>query len=115
MKMVLDHSDENNIEPFKSLSEFFLKSATKKMSTENDNIVRSKDEFIKMLNFYKFVPKTGSLNECTPKQFFEHWTSFVSDFKKIWDEEMNTIRNDMYVNILLNLKKKKVSQKNNHK
>lgn len=51
--------------------------------------------FIKTIKFYKFLPKSGKLEESTPQQFFELWSQFVNDFRDIWKKEMIILQNQM--------------------
>lgn len=60
---------------------------------------------MKTLRFYKYVPKSGTLDECTPGQFFEFWAPFTNDFRDIWKKEIATINSELYVYLFLFTKK----------
>lgn len=47
--------------------------------------------FKKTLKFYKYKPKTGTAEECTPGEFFNLWLTFVNDFRDIWKKEFDAI------------------------
>uniref|UniRef100_A0A1A9WXV3 FH2 domain-containing protein n=1 Tax=Glossina brevipalpis TaxID=37001 RepID=A0A1A9WXV3_9MUSC len=93
-KVVLN-STESTLEPFKSKMEEFIEGATKttdKLHTELDDC---RDMFIEIMKFYHFIPRSGSLEQCTPSQFFEYWTNFTNDFKEIWKKEIASLWNQM--------------------
>lgn len=89
MEKVLKMSSVEHIQPFKNKTNDFLKNATEKVEKENKKLSKSRKEFLKMLKFYKFIPKCGSRNDCKPNNFFDLWTAFVFDFKTIWNLEIN--------------------------
>lgn len=95
METVLKESAPEHVEPLKGHSQAFKLNSLRKLTLENHKFDQSKGEFKKLMKFYQFVPKTGTVNECTPAQFFELWMPFVIDFKEIWEKEMNLIRREM--------------------
>lgn len=95
MEKVIGMSNAENLQPFKERSEAFVKSASKSIDAQNDELCESKLIFQKTLKFYKFIPKSGTLDECTPGQFFELWSSFANDFRDIWKKEFIAINYEM--------------------
>lgn len=92
---VIINSTETTLEPFKSKMEEFIEIATKtidKLYTELDDC---RDMFIEIMKFYHFIPRSGSLEQCTPSQFFEYWTNFTNDFKEIWKKEIASLWNEL--------------------
>lgn len=75
--------------------ETFLDIATKRLDKNTKKQTEIMQLFIKTLKFYKFIPKKGTLNECTPGQFFEYWAPFTNDFKDIWKKEITILNNEM--------------------
>lgn len=75
--------------------ELFLDRALKRIEKLSKKLGDSKEIFLKTLKFYKFIPKSGPLNEVTPGQFFEYWASFTNDFRDIWKKEMTILNNEM--------------------
>lgn len=73
----------------------FLENAGKRIEKQHKKLDESKAIFMKTLKFYKFIPKSGTLDECTPGQFFEYWASFTNDFRDIWKKEMTTLNNEL--------------------
>lgn len=73
----------------------FLEGANSRLKSRFDKLEKSRDVFMKTLIFYKFIPKTGTIEECTPGHFFELWQSFTHDFRDIWIKEQNAIKNEL--------------------
>lgn len=72
--------------------EEFLGMAVNKMESRFEKLEECKVLFIKTIKFYKF---TGTLDETAPKQFFEYWTSFTTDFNAIWKKEILILTNEL--------------------
>lgn len=88
-------STEETLQPFKSQMDTFLEAADKR----TEKLMKKLDEtaalFVKTLKFYKYVPKSGPLSDCTPGQFFELWAPFTNDFRDIWKKEFVMLNNEM--------------------
>jgi formin 2 len=95
VEKVLKESNENNIEPFKEKMASFLEGATQRIERQFKKLDGSQKLFIKAMVFYKFIPKSGTLNDTTPSQFFECWTTFTHDFRDIWKKEMAILSNEL--------------------
>lgn len=95
MKIVLKSSTEHNIQPFKDLSEEFVQSATNKIDYQFRQLEECKVIFRETLDYFKHIPKTGTIDECTPSQFFELWSNFSVDFRDLWKKELATINAEM--------------------
>lgn len=95
MKIVVDSSTEQNIQPFKEISEEFAYMATNKIDSQFNQLRECKVVFREMLDYFKHIPKTGTIDECTPSQFFELWLSFSIDFRDLWKKEMAAINAEM--------------------
>lgn len=93
---VISLSTEENIQPFKDKMEAFLTMASNKVESRFLKIEECKILFIKTLKFYKYMPKTiGTLEDTTPSQFFEYWTSFTNDFNGIYKKEVAILINEL--------------------
>ena len=93
---VISLSTEEHIQPFKDKMEVFLTMATNKIESRFMKIEECKIIFIKTLKFYKYMPKTiGTLEDTTPSQFFEYWTSFTNDFNGIYKKELAILTNEL--------------------
>lgn len=66
----------------------FLNNAKKKLALECTNLEECKTIFISTMKFYQFKPKTGTLEECNPYDFFDLWLLFCKDVKDIWKKEL---------------------------
>lgn len=95
MKIVVDSSTEENIQPFKDISEEFACMATNKIDSQFKQLRECKIVFRETLDYFKHIPKTGTIDECTPSQFFELWLSFSIDFRDLWKKEMAAINAEM--------------------
>lgn len=95
MKIVVDSSTEQNIQPFKEIAEEFAYMATNKIDSQFNQLRECKVVFREMLDYFKHIPKTGTIDECTPSQFFELWLSFSIDFRDLWKKEMAAINAEM--------------------
>ena len=62
-----------------------------KASTEVKHLAQYVEEcskkFTDCLNFYKFTPKKGKLEDVKPADFFAVWYTFCEDYKNIWKKE----------------------------
>lgn len=105
-KKVIASSTEENIQPFKDTTKNFLEAAKKRIGKQIKKLDESKKVFMKTLRFYKYVPKSGTLDECTPGQFFEFWAPFTNDFRDIWKKEIATINSELYVYLIFIFTKK---------
>lgn len=95
MKVVIDASTEQNIQPFKDISEEIVQIATNKIDYQSQQLRSCKVVFREMLEYFKHIPKTGTIEECTPSQFFELWSSFSIDFRELWKKEFVAINAEM--------------------
>lgn len=87
---MLNESNESN-EVFKEKMETFISAATTRLESKFEKLETAREIFNQALIFYKFIPKTGTIEECTPAQFFEFWTVFTHDFRDIWIKEINLL------------------------
>lgn len=92
---VISESAESNIQPFKEKMDTFIEVATKRIEKQYRKLDECREIFTKTMIFYKFTPKTGTLEECKPEQFFELWTSFSHDFKSIFKKEILQLHNEL--------------------
>ncbi|XP_070509313.1 protein cappuccino-like isoform X2 [Chironomus tepperi] len=92
---VIAASAEEHVQPFKDKMEAFLTMATKKIESRLLKVEECKVLFIKTLKFYKYMAKSGTIDETTPAQFFEYWTSFTSDFNMIFKKEIVILTNEL--------------------
>lgn len=94
IERVLADSNESN-EVFKEKMETFIADATTRLQAKFEKLETSREVFMQTLIFYKFTPKTGTMEECTPAQFFELWTPFTHDFRDIWIKEINMLHQEL--------------------
>lgn len=85
---VIKASPVDGVQPFKAKMEEFLEMAIKKVDSRYQKLEECQFIFVKTLRFYKFTPKKGILEETSPQQFFEFWTTFCSDFYDIFKKEI---------------------------
>lgn len=83
------------MEPFKSKMEEFIEHATKVVEKLYKELDDCRDMFLETMKFYHYSPKTGTIESCTPKTFFEHWTNFTNDFKDIMKKEIAILWNEL--------------------
>lgn len=70
--------------------------ASNKVESRFMKIEECKILFIKTLKFYKYMPKVSvPLEDTTPSQFFEYWTSFTNDFNGIYKKEIAILTNEL--------------------
>ncbi|XP_055592708.1 mucin-2 isoform X2 [Uranotaenia lowii] len=93
--IVIAQSDESNIQPFKEKMESFIEMATKRIERQFRKLDECRKTFVGTLIFYKFAPKTGTLIECKPEQFFELWMPFSQDFESIFKKEILHLSNEL--------------------
>jgi formin 2 len=75
--------------------EAFMNMAVQRIESRFLKVEECKVLFIKTLKFYKYMAKGGNLEETTPAQFFEYWTSFTSDFSGIFKKELTILTNEL--------------------
>lgn len=95
MKIVVDSSTEQNIQPFKDISEEFVHIANNKIENQFQQLKACKAIFRETLDYFRHIPRNGSIDECTPSQFFELWVKFSVDFRDLWKIELATINAEM--------------------
>ncbi|XP_044733985.1 protein cappuccino-like isoform X2 [Chrysoperla carnea] len=105
---VIAASNESNLQPFKDKMESFIEVAKKYLNNEMESLEECRSKFIETMKFYQFRPKSGTLEDCQPEDFFVLWSSFCVDFKDIWKKEQNRILNEK----LQELKRKSQQRKN---
>jgi len=109
-KKVLDASNPENLQPFREKMENFLEDAKKHLTAEMDNLEECKTKFMNTMKFYQFKPKSGSVESCSPSDYFELWLQFCKDFKDIWKKELIRLEKEKKEE----LKKKEVQRKSDH-
>ncbi|XP_065357754.1 protein cappuccino isoform X2 [Calliphora vicina] len=92
---VIIHSTAENTEPFKSKMEEFVINASKEIDKLFKELDDCREVFIETMKFYHYAPKSGTLEQCTPNKFFEHWTNFTNDFKDIMKKEIAVLWNEL--------------------
>lgn len=90
MRIVVDASTAVNLEPFNTKSTEFVRFALSKIDIHLNSLMACKKIFHETLVYFKHIPKTGELDECTPNQFFELWLTFVGDFGVLWKREIDS-------------------------
>lgn len=91
----MSSSNENQIEPFQSKMTEFIAMASERIDKLDGKLEECRQLFIRVMKFYHFMPKSTTLEQCTPGQFFEFWINFTSDFKDIWKKEIVHISNEL--------------------
>ncbi|XP_055636414.1 uncharacterized protein LOC129775564 isoform X2 [Toxorhynchites rutilus septentrionalis] len=92
---VIAESAENSILTFKEKMDAFIGVAIKRIEKQYRKLDECREIFIKTMIFYKFIPKSGALEECKPELFFELWTPFSHDFKNIFKKEILNLSNEL--------------------
>ncbi|XP_055680979.1 protein cappuccino [Lutzomyia longipalpis] len=103
-QQVIDSSTPENVQPFEEKMKVFLDAATDRLLLQKKDVNDCKKIFHRTMIFYKFLPKSGSLDDTKPEQFFELWLTFSNDFKDIWKREIHDLTREL-------LKKTKPSPK----
>uniref|UniRef100_A0A7G3AW85 Putative rhoa gtpase effector dia/diaphanous n=1 Tax=Lutzomyia longipalpis TaxID=7200 RepID=A0A7G3AW85_LUTLO len=103
-QQVIDSSTPENVQPFQEKMKVFLDAATDRLLLQKKDVNDCKKIFHRTMIFYKFLPKSGSLDDTKPEQFFELWLTFSNDFKDIWKREIHDLTREL-------LKKTKPSPK----
>lgn len=73
----------------------FLNAATDRLLLQKKEVSDCKKVFSKTMVFYKFSPKSGTLEDTKPEQFFELWVTFANDFKDIWKREIQDLTREL--------------------
>ena len=89
-KKVVKDSSKSNREPFKSVMESFLSSASDEVSVAKKLLSNSRSRFDELVTYYQVKPQGGE-SEVYPKDFFELWIPFAVEFKVYWKKEMKDI------------------------
>lgn len=92
MEFVIESSTEENIQPFKDISEEFVQAAMQRIDSQFQQLAVCRIVFRETLDYFKHMPKTGTIDECTPSQFFELWVNFSIDFRDLWKKEFAAIQ-----------------------
>lgn len=95
MQIVIESSNASIIQPFKEISEMFVKMAKKEVEQQCDKLIACKQLFRETLEFFHHSPKTGTIDDCTPGQFFELWSMFAVDFQDLWKREFAAINAEL--------------------
>lgn len=95
IQIVIESSTEHNIQPFKDISEEFVQSAINQIDNQFQQLNECKVIFRETLDYFKHIPKTGTIDDCTPSQFFELWSNFSVDFRDLWKKELAAINAEM--------------------
>ncbi|KAF2895376.1 hypothetical protein ILUMI_10800 [Ignelater luminosus] len=110
IQKVLEDSTPENLQPFKEKMTTFLENAKKHLQMEMDNLDECKTKFIITMKFYQFKPKSGTVDTCSPSDFFDLWLQFSKDFKDIWKKELIRIEKEKKEE----LKRKSAERKSDH-
>lgn len=95
MQIVIGSSNDSIIQPFKEISEMFVKIAEKGVEQQCNQLIACKHLFRETLEFFHHSPKTGTIDDCTPSQFFELWSTFAVDFQDLWKREYAVINAEL--------------------
>lgn len=69
----------------------FIDTANTQLGNEFESLADSRSKFVYTMKFYQFRPRSGTLADCQPQDFFVLWSSFCIDFKDIWKKEIDSI------------------------
>ena len=95
-----------HVEPFSSKMKMFLVKAEEETRKLERNVEETAGKFLDCLNFYKFTPKRGKLEDTKPGDFLEPWYLFAEDFKNLWKKEQMNIEEKKKKEEKLKLKEK---------
>lgn len=88
-------SNEKTRQPFKDKMEEFIEISKKNIETLFKELEECRESFFSTMRFYHFTPKSRTVEQCTPDQFFDYWTNFTNDFKDIWKKEIAMLWNEL--------------------
>lgn len=91
---MIDASTPENLQPFKEKMSTFLENSKKQLASEIENLEECRSRFSTTMKFYRFKPKTGTLETVPPSEFFELWFQFCVDFKDIFKKELIKMENE---------------------
>ncbi|XP_071971573.1 formin-1 isoform X2 [Engystomops pustulosus] len=84
--MVINHSPEDHLQPFKDRMTEFIQKAKDEHKSEEHNLSKAQTVFEETIGFFGAKPKSGE-KEVSPNSFFVVWYEFCSDFKAVWKRE----------------------------
>jgi len=80
-------ASEDIREPFKTQMEEFCVNASDKIEKLSFKVRKTQNIFLDCLNYFKYMPKKGKIDETKPIDFFEPWYQFSEDLKNLWKLE----------------------------
>ena len=80
-------ANEDIREPFKTQMEEFCVNASDKIEKLSFKVRKTQSTFLDCLNYFKYMPKKGKIDETKPIDFFEPWYQFSEDLKNLWKLE----------------------------
>ncbi|GAB6021090.1 hypothetical protein CHUAL_003723 [Chamberlinius hualienensis] len=86
---VIEVSDVDHLQPFKSNMEEFIEKGGVEMKEQEENLKSCISIFEKLTKVYQWNPKPG--DEFQPKCFFATLTTFCADFKDAWKKEQQKV------------------------
>eukprot|EP00117_Sycon_ciliatum_P018697 scpid19925/ scgid17183/ Formin-2 len=89
-KKVIKESNKTNREPFKTIMEVFLSMATRELTSARSLLEECIERFQALVTFYQVKPQPGE-SEVAPKDFFELWIPFTTEFKEYWKKEQKEV------------------------
>ena len=87
LKKIDEAASEDIREPFKTQMEEFCGNASDKIEKLSYQVRKTQKIFFDCLNYFKYMPKKGKIEETKPIDFFESWYQFSEDLKNLWKLE----------------------------
>jgi formin 2 len=100
-------------EPFHERFSSFIVKGEEEIRRLEVLLDESKRKFLECMQYYKFSPKKGKLEDAKPEEFFSIWFLFADEFKNIWKKEQRRIEEEMVKEARKKEKEKRSSIKSN--
>jgi len=88
---VINTSEEEHMEPFKSKMLSFIEQAKEKVRDVDENYHEGKNTFSGTMKFFDYIPKKKAGGDAPALEFFAPWSPFCHDFKEIWRNEQQRL------------------------
>jgi formin 2 len=109
-RVVDDVDAADHVEPFGSTMAEFLSKATVSTAELSTLVDECAAKFARTMRFYQYHPQKSNSAE-HPKEFFEVWLPFCTDFKNLWKKEQARIEKELLMEERARHKQKKENLK----
>jgi len=105
IEKIYKESPDDLKDPFNEVLGKFIEKAEKEVLSLVTLVDDSFKKYVECLQFYKFAPKKGKLEDTKPADFFAVWYLFSEDYKNLWKKEQVRLQAE-----LLKEEKRKMKQ-----